>query len=255
MTPVDASPGKRHQRALDTVLLAVAFVAAWQVCYKIAGSVALASPLATLRSSYELLTSADFWPDVSATLTAFVIALVIETAVGLVVGVVLGLRRLAGDVVEPILTGLYSIPKIIFYPIILLFCGIGLASEVVFGILHGIVPIIMFTASAVRNLKPVFLKTGRVLNLSFPQMMWTIALPGAFPEMFTGLRIGFAGTLIGVLLSEMFGSRQGLGFLLMNAIGTNQSTLITSLTLLLIVFAAIASGALMVIDERLHRRV
>ena len=125
----------------------------------------------------------------------------------------------------------------------------------VFGILHGIVPIIMFTASAVRNLKPVFLKTGRVLNLSFPQMMWTIALPGAFPEMFTGLRIGFAGTLIGVLLSEMFGSRQGLGFLLMNAIGTNQSTLITSLTLLLIVFAAIASGALMVIDERLHRRV
>jgi NitT/TauT family transport system permease protein len=53
----------------------------------------------------------------------------------------------------------------------------------------------------------------------------------------------------------MFGSRQGLGFLLMNAIGTNQSTLITSLTLLLIVFAAIASGALMVIDERLHRRV
>jgi NitT/TauT family transport system permease protein len=117
------------------------------------------------------------------------------------------------------------------------------------------VPIIMFTMSAVRTIKPVYLKTGRVLNLSFHQTMWRIALPAAVPEIFSGLRIGFAGTLIGVLLSEMFGSRQGLGFLLMNAIGMNQSTLITSLTLLLIVFAGAMSGTLMAIDERLHRRI
>jgi NitT/TauT family transport system permease protein len=244
-----------RQRLLDMTLLLVAFVALWQVAYQIAGSVALASPLMTLRGAYDLVTSDDFWPNVEATLAAFAIAVVIETIFGLLLGVVLGLRRLLGDVVEPVLAGLYAIPKIIFYPIILLFCGIGMASEVVFGILHGIVPIIMFTMSAVRTIKPVYLKTGRVLNLSFAQTMWLIALPAAVPEIFSGMRIGFAGTLIGVLLSEMFGSRQGLGFLLMNAIGMNQSTLITSLTLLLIVFAGAMSGGLMAIDERLHRRV
>jgi NitT/TauT family transport system permease protein len=247
------APGR--QRLLDTTLLVVAFVALWQIAYQIAGSVALASPLMTLRAAWDLVTSDDFWPNVEATLAAFAIAVVIETIAGLLLGVVLGLRRLLGDVVEPVLAGLYAIPKIIFYPIILLFCGIGMASEVVFGILHGIVPIIMFTMSAVRTIKPVYLKTGRVLNLSFAQTMWRIALPSAVPEIFSGLRIGFAGTLIGVLLSEMFGSRQGLGFLLMNAIGMNQSTLITSLTLLLIVFAGAMSGALLTIDERLHRRV
>jgi NitT/TauT family transport system permease protein len=244
-----------RQRLLDTTLLVIAFVAAWQICFEIAGSVALASPLMTLHAAWELVTSDDFWPNVEATLAAFAIALVIETVAGLVLGVVLGLRRLLGDVVEPVLAGLYAIPKIIFYPIILLFCGIGMASEVVFGILHGIVPIIMFTMSAVRTIKPVYLKTGRVLNLSFAQTMGRIALPAAVPEIFSGLRIGFAGTLIGVLLSEMFGSRQGLGFLLMNAIGMNQSTLITSLTLLLIVFAGAMSGGLMALDELLHRRV
>jgi NitT/TauT family transport system permease protein len=246
---------RSRQRLLDTTLLLVAFVVLWQIAYQIAGSVALASPLMTLRGAWGLVTSDDFWPNVEATLAAFAIAVVIETIAGLLLGVVLGLRRLLGDVVEPVLAGLYAIPKIIFYPIILLFFGIGMASEVVFGILHGIVPIIMFTMSAVRTIKPVYLKTGRVLNLSFAQTMWRIALPAAVPEIFSGLRIGFAGTLIGVLLSEMFGSRQGLGFLLMNAIGMNQSTLITSLTLLLIVFAGAMSGALMTIDERLHRRV
>jgi NitT/TauT family transport system permease protein len=246
---------RARQRLLDTTLLVAAFVAAWQVCYEIAGSVALASPLMTVRAAWELVASDDFWPNVEATLAAFAIALVIETIAGLVLGVVLGLRRLLGDIVEPVLAGLYAIPKIIFYPIILLFCGIGMASEVVFGILHGIVPIIMFTMSAVRTIKPVYLKTGRVLNLSFTRTMWRIALPAAVPEIFSGLRIGCAGTLIGVLLSEMFGSRQGLGFLLMNAIGMNQSTLITSLTLLLIVFAGTMSGTLMAIDERLHRRI
>ena len=252
------SPGKQargRQRLLDMTLLLVAFVVVWQIAYQIAGSVALASPLMTLRGAYDLVVSDDFWPNVEATLAAFAIAVVIETIFGLLLGVVLGLRRLLGDVVEPVLAGLYAIPKIIFYPIILLFFGIGMASEVVFGILHGIVPIIMFTMSAVRTIKPVYLKTGRVLNLSFAQTMWRIALPAAIPEIFSGLRIGFAGTLIGVLLSEMFGSRQGLGFLLMNAIGMNQSTLITSLTLLLIVFAGAMSGALMAIDERLHRRI
>jgi NitT/TauT family transport system permease protein len=244
-----------RQRLLDTTLLLVGFVALWEIAYRIAGSVALASPLMTLRGAYELVRSDDFWPNVEATLAAFAIALVIETIAGLALGALLGLRRLLGDVVEPVLAGLYAIPKIIFYPIILLFCGIGMASEVVFGILHGIVPIIMFTMSAVRTIKPVYLKTGRILNLSFAQTVRRIALPAAVPEIFSGLRIGAAGTLIGVLLSEMFGSRQGLGFLLMNAIGMNQSTLITSLTLLLIVFAGAMSGALMAIDERLHRRI
>lgn len=244
-----------RQRFLDTTLLLVALVVLWQIAYVIAGSVALASPLMTLRGAYDLVTSDDFWPNAEATLAAFAIAVMIETVAGLVLGALFGLRRLLGDVVEPVLAGLYAIPKIIFYPIILLFCGIGMASEVVFGILHGIVPIIMFTMSAVRTIKPVYLKAGRVLNLSFAQTTRRIALPAAIPEIFSGLRIGFAGTLIGVLLSEMFGSRQGLGFLLMNAIGMNQSTLIMSLTLLLIVFAGAMSGALMTIDERLHRRV
>lgn len=83
--------------------------------------------------------------------------------------------------------------------------------------------------------------------------MWTIALPAAIPEVFSGLRIGFAATMLGVLLSEMFGSKNGLGFLLMNAIGLNHVNDIMALTLLLAGFAAAVNLVLLAVDRRLHR--
>jgi NitT/TauT family transport system permease protein len=106
----------------------------------------------------------------------------------------------------------------------------------------------------VRDIRAVHLKTARVMRLRFRQMLWFVALPSAIPEVFTGLRIGFAATMLGVLLSEMFGSKSGLGFMLMNAIGLNQVSLIMSLALLLAGFAAIMNLLLLGLDKRLHRR-
>jgi NitT/TauT family transport system permease protein len=248
-------PNLRHQRLFDLLLLGAGFLLLWQVFYEIAGTIALASPLAAARNAMAMLGSPDFWTDLRATFTAFFLAVVIETMLGLLIGAILGLRRMTGDVLEPMIAGLYAIPKLMFFPMITLFAGIGLKSEVVFGVLHGIVPIILFTMSAVRNIKPVYFKTGRVLGLSTAQMLWTIALPGAIPEIFTGLRIGIAGALIGVILSEMFGSSRGVGFRLMNAVANNVVLDISALTLLLILVAAAISFALLAIDERLHRRI
>ena len=83
--------------------------------------------------------------------------------------------------------------------------------------------------------------------------MRTVLLPAAFPEIFSGLRIGFSVTLLGTVMSEMFGSKRGLGFLLMNALGVNNVELIMSLALLLIAFAAVANSVLMAIERRISR--
>jgi NitT/TauT family transport system permease protein len=111
----------------------------------------------------------------------------------------------------------------------------------------------MFTMSAVGGIKPVLLKTARALKLRRAQLLWTVVIPAALPEIFTGLRVGFSVTLIGTLLSEMFGSHEGLGFELMNAIGRNSVSLMMSLTFLLVLFAVVVNGALLVIEARLHR--
>ena len=242
------------RRVTDGVLLIVAIIAIWEVIYWAAGEIALSSPFTTAVHAYEMLASADFWPNVFTSFRALAVALVVEVILGLAFGLACGLNRTLGEVWEPIIVGFYSIPKIVFYPIVLMFCGIGLASVVVFAVMHGILPIILFTMNAVRNMKPIYLKTARVMRLGQLETMWRIALPAAIPEIFTGLRIGFGATMVGVLLSEMFGSKSGLGFMLMNAIGLNRVDEITALTLLLAGFAVLINLMLLAIDRRLHRR-
>ncbi len=149
----------------------------------------------------------------------------------------------------------YTVPKGPVFPIILLVFGIGLSAEVAFGVIHGIVPVAIFTMNAVRNVKPVFIKTAKVMGLNQAGVWWQIVLPSALPEIFTGVRIGASLTFIGTILSEMFGSHAGIGFMLMNAIGSNNGDLILALTVLIMLFAVVMSSVLVAVDNRLHARV
>ncbi len=241
-------------RAGEIALLVGLLLLLWQVVHEFAGAIAMTAPLDTLRYTAELVTSGDFWPHVTTTMQAYVFALLIAATAGPIIGATLGFHRLSGEAAEPVVVALYSIPKVTLYPIILLFFGLGLAAEVAFGALHGIVPIVLFTMNAVRNIKPVFIKTGRVMRLGPWPLFRTVLLPAALPETFTGLRVGFSVTLIGTLLSEMFGSKRGLGFLLMNALGVHNMDLIMALTVLLVTFAAVTNSFLILIEHRLYRR-
>ena len=67
---------------------------------------------------------------------------------------------------EPVLVALYPIPKVTLYPIVLLAFGLGMPAKIAYGAIHGFVPIALFTINGVRNVRPVFLKTARVLGLT-----------------------------------------------------------------------------------------
>ena len=230
-------------------------LAAWQILFAIVGPLAMTPPAETFRYLAHLMTTDTFWGHVTETLRAFLFALAIAIIAGLALGLLLGAHRFSGEVVEPILVALYSIPKITLYPIILLAFGLGLPAKIAFGAIHGVVPVAIITLSAVRNLNPVLLKTARVLRLGQWKVIGSILLPAALPEIFSGIRIGFALTLIGTLLGEMFGSQRGLGYLLMTAIGLQNIQLIMAVTLLIVLFAATVSVLLIIVDHRLHRRV
>jgi len=241
------------QRALGTALLVVALLACWQALFIYAGASALTSPLDTIAYAAQLLGTASFYPHLIETAKAFTIALGFALAFGFLIGFTLGLHRFSGEVGEPVLVALYSIPKITLYPIVLLAFGIGMPAKVAFGAIHGVVPIAIFTLAAVRNLNPVYLKAARVLRLKPWQITASVLLPAAVPEIFTGVRVGFSLTLIGTLLGEMFASQRGLGFLLIQAIGLHNIRLIMALTLILVVIAVAASTILLAVDHRLRR--
>lgn len=246
--------GSGRAAVLRTLVLLACVAAAWQALYWTVGDVALRSPLQTLAGTAELLGSGTFWPHLAETAKAFALALAIAIASGLLIGVALGFGRTLGEVFEPVLVAVYSVPKITLYPILLLVFGLGMPAKVAFGAIHGVIPIALFTLNAVRNVRPVLIKTARVMRLGPLDLALGILLPATLPEIFAGLRIGFALTLIGTLLGEMFASQRGLGFLLMNAIGLHNVDLIMAVTFLIVAFAALVSGVLLEIDRSLQAR-
>jgi NitT/TauT family transport system permease protein len=236
----------------NTVILIVGLFLVWELAYLIVGQVALRSPWQTIQFLSKLMQTDLFWLHLADSLKAFSVALAIAVVLGLLIGFSLGLHRLSGDAMEPMLVALYSIPKITLYPIILLVFGIGISAKIAFGAIHGIIPVALFTLGAVRTIKPILIKTGRVLKLGPTDMVREILFPAAVPEIFTGIRVGFSLTLIGTVLGEMFAAQRGLGYLLMSAISLYNVDLIMAVTFLLVVLAATVNTLLLVIDRRLH---
>ena len=237
----------------DPLILIAILLVGWQLLYTIVGDVALRSPGTTANYLGTLLADPRFLPHVRETAFAFAQGFAIAVVVGLLIGVPLGAARFAGEVAEPILVALYSIPKVTLYPVILLIFGIGMPAKVAFGAIHGIVPISIFAMNAVRNINPTHLRTARALRLSPIQLTTKVLFPAALPEIVTGIRVGFSLALIGTLLGEMFGSQHGLGHLLMQAMSLHNIERILALTLLLVIFAAGVNAMLLALDRRLHR--
>jgi NitT/TauT family transport system permease protein len=243
----------KQSRWLDNALLLAGTLFVWLLLFWWVGPEALSPPGATLRRAAEYLTSAQFWGHVAATGQAFLYGVLIALAGGLVLGLALGANRLAGEVGEPILTTLYSLPKITLYPVILLLFGLGVPAKVAFGALHGLFPVALFAIGALKNISPVLIKTARVLRLSPLATARTVLLPAALPEIVTGLRIGFSATLLGTLIGELFASDRGVGFILVRAMEAHKVNDIMALTLLLFAFAALANMLLLALERHAQR--
>lgn len=244
----------RPTAALDKVLLLGALLVLWQLLSMLVGPEVLTNPLATLKRLGYLLADPSFASHARETGSAFSVALVISLVGGLGIGTLLGAHRLSGEVSEPLLVGLYSIPKITLYPVVLLLFGLGMSAKIAFGALHGIIPVILFTMSAVRNIPHIYMRAGRSMRLTPAQMFTGVLVPASLPEIVTGFRLGFSLTLLGTLIGEMFASQRGIGYLLIKAMESNESGVIIALALMLVVLATAASWLLLELERRVHGR-
>lgn len=242
------------RRGVDGVILLALVVASWQGVHRYAGDAAISSPLDTVRRAAALVMTANFWGHAEATTSAFAAALAIAIVAGTALGLVFGTRRFAGDVAEPLLVSLYAIPKVTLYPLILLVFGLGLSAKVAFGVIHGVIPVILFTLGAIRNIDPVLLRTSRVMRLTAWQTATTVLAPAVMPELMSGIRVGFSLTLLGVLIGEMFASQRGLGFLIINGMSLDDVPLTTAVVVIVVAFAIAANGLLLALDRRVRRR-
>jgi NitT/TauT family transport system permease protein len=227
----------RNEKVQDALILLAGIFVVWQCLYWVIGNSALTPPSTTVSTLIDLLSADWFWADILESLHAMGVAAVLVVIFGIPFGILLGLHRLSGDVAQPVLAALYALPKVSLYPIVLLIFGLTISARIAFGVMHGVIPVILFTMSATANVQPVLLRSAHVMHLSQRRVITSVIVPAALPGMITGLRVGFSLTILGVLIGEMFAAKKGLGFRLMNAIGNNDAPTIMAIAMLLSAFS------------------
>ena len=123
----------------------------WQGLFLLFGLRVLTSPWSTFANAWNMLRMPYYWPDIMESIRAFVIALLIAFGLGSIGGILIGTSRACSEVLEPLFVNINTIPKVALYPVILLIFGLGIWAKVVFGALHGIIPIMISSIGAVRN--------------------------------------------------------------------------------------------------------
>jgi NitT/TauT family transport system permease protein len=166
------------------------------------------------RALLKLLSDPNYYFHLGVTGAEIGTALAIGGSAGLVVGLLLGGNRFLARAFEPYLYYLGPTPKIIFFPIMIMWFGVGPESKVALGTLSCFFPVALSVAAGMRQIDKVLIRVGRSFRASTLQMVQKIYLPAMRHPIINGIRLGFGFALIGTLLAETKLSNKGIGFLI-----------------------------------------
>ncbi len=175
------------------------------------------SLLAIGRALYGLLASGDFWFNLGVTAGEIGVALAIGSLAGLTLGLLLGANRFLSKAYEPYLYYLGPTPKIIFFPIMIMWFGVGVESKIALGALSCFFPVVLSVAAGMRQIDKILIRVGKSFRASPWQMAMKIYLPAMRHPVINGVRLGLGFALIGTLLAETKLSNKGIGFLIIQA--------------------------------------
>ncbi|MBV9348394.1 MAG: ABC transporter permease subunit [Pseudolabrys sp.] len=172
------------------------------------------SLVAIARALGDLLLHQEYYFHLAVTAGEISLALAIGGMSGLVVGIVLGANRFLSRAFESFLYYLGPTPKIIFFPVMIMWFGVGPGSKVALGTLSCFFPIALSVAAGMRQIDKILIKVGKSFRANSWQMALKIYLPAMRHPIINGLRLGFGVALIGTLLAETKLSNKGIGFLI-----------------------------------------
>jgi ABC-type nitrate/sulfonate/bicarbonate transport system permease component len=171
----------------------------------------LPKPANVYATLERLMQTASFWSAVTVTLTTILKAFAIAIVAGLVVGYAVTRSKLATQVIEPVIAGLFTVPITLFFPMFILFFGIGTGSKVAYGATYAFFPIALNTIAAFANMEERYLRAARSMGAGRFDTFRHVLLPGALPVLITGMRIGFFICFASVLGGETISSVAGIG--------------------------------------------
>ena len=155
----------------------------------------------------------EYASELAVTLYEVAFAMLIACGFGILTGALVGGIALLRNLLLPVFSSMYAVPIVILYPIFTAWFGIGSESKIAFAGVYGFFPVMLSTAAGIQTIDQSFLVAARSMGASLPQQITRVVIPASIPTVLSGLRLGGALAIIGVVVSEMLTSAAGIGYL------------------------------------------
>ncbi len=156
----------------------------------------------------------EYLSQLPTTLLEILAAYGIACGGGVTLGMLIASSARARRMALPVLRSAYAVPLVVLYPVMMVWFGIGVGSKIGFASIFAFVPTLLTTVAGVAALNPQLVETGRAYGARRWQQILYIQIPASLPTLVAALRLGGALVIVGVIVAEMLGAVEGLGFLI-----------------------------------------
>jgi len=172
----------------------------------------VSQPSAIAASLSRAARSGELGHNFAVSFREFVIGYGLSVVVGILAGAFAARFRTVEYALDPFLWFLYSAPLIAFYPIFVLWFGLGVPTVIAMSFLLSVTQIATSTLKGIQSVNPGLLRAARSFGATERDLLWKVILPASVPMMIAGLRLGIGRALMGVVVGELFGATAGLGY-------------------------------------------
>ena len=208
------------------------------------------SPIRIVKALVTIFRTGEIYPALGATGLELFLGLLVTFVAGIPAGLLIGRVGWLYDMTEPIINILYSVPFVLFLPIIIFWFGIDDASRVLVIIWSAILPLIINVTAGVRALDHDYQRVAAVYCAPRIKFFSAVALPATLPYILAGVRQALGRALVGAIVAEFFMSSQGLGyFVQQQTSGLNMDSAMAGIVLLAVA-ALLLNGGVRALERR-----
>ena len=160
---------------------------------------------------------ATLWQHAGASLSRILVALLAAVFIGVPVGIAMGLSSTLRGILDPLIELYRPVPPLAYLPLMVIWFGIGEASKILLIYLAIFAPVAMSALAGVKSAQQVRIRAAQSLGASRAQVLLFVILPGALPDILTGLRIGLGVGWSTLVAAELIAATRGLGFMVQSA--------------------------------------
>jgi NitT/TauT family transport system permease protein len=201
----------------------------------------------------ELFADGRIWPHLEATFAAALGGLTLGIAVGIVLGVAAGLVPVFAELLEPVMTLLNAVPRVILAPLFVIWLGIGLASKVALSFILVAVLIFFTVYGGIRQVDRRLVERVVTLGGDRRALVRHVYLPSVASWVLGSMKVAVGFAFTGAVVGEFVAASRGLGYLLSFAQSTYNSALMFALILLILAVVLLIFGLAGRLEKRLLR--